>query len=66
MTFTKKELAQRKDKRLKELRKAGGRGADHGWDAYAFLDGPRAELKARLNAFLNWVDPGEPVHWRGL
>ena len=37
-----------------------------GWDAYAALISPQEELKARLNAFLNWVDPGEPVQWRGL
>lgn len=66
MTFTDKELNQRKDKRLKELRKEGGRAVDRGWDAYAFLDGPQAELKARLNAWVNWIFPGEPVHWRGL
>lgn len=64
MTFTKKELNQRKDKRLKEL--AGLKDKDLGWDARAFVRGPQAELKARLNAWLRWVDPGEPVNWRGL
>lgn len=60
--FNKKELAARKRKRLIEL----GSGPEPKWDAYAFLKGPQEELKARLNAWLNWVDPGEPVHWRGL
>ena len=66
MTFTDLELEQRKVARLKELRKDGGRGADHGWDAYAFLDGPGAELKARIQAWVNGVTPGDPVNWRGL
>ena len=59
--FNKKELAARKSKRRAELE-----GTEPGWDAYAALESPRAELKARLNAWVNWVDPGEPVHWRGL
>lgn len=62
--FNKKELAQRKAKRLKEL----GPGP-HDWDCLSFLigvGGARGELKARLNAQLKGIDPGEPVHWRGL
>lgn len=62
--FNKKELAARKHRRCVEL--GGVAPSELGWDAYAFQDGPQAELKARLNAWLNWVDPGEPVHWRGL
>jgi hypothetical protein len=58
-----KELNQRKDKRLKELAKQEG---DPGWDAKAFLRGPKAELLARVNAWVRWIDPGEPVNWRGL
>ena len=64
--FNEKELNRRKDKRRKELRKAGGRAVDFGWDAYAFMDGPKAELLARVNAWVRWIDPGEPVNWRGL
>lgn len=67
--FNKKELQARKDKRLMDLQSddcAFGGSMDRGWDAYAALISPQEELKARLNAWFNWVDPGEPVHWRGL
>jgi hypothetical protein len=60
--FNEKELNQRKDKRLKELAKRG----DPGWDAKAFMRGPKAELLARMNAHVRDIDPGEPVNWRGM
>ena len=62
--FNEKELNQRKDKRLKEL--AGKKATDLGWEARAFMHGPKAELLARVNAWVRWIDPGEPVNWRGL
>lgn len=62
--FNEKELADRKHKRCEEL--GGVPPSELGWDAYVFLEGPQAELKARLQAFVNWIDPGEPVNWRGM
>lgn len=64
--FNEKELKQRYRKRELELLKTGGRAADRGWDAHAFLRGAREELLARMNAFVRGIDPGEPVNWRGL
>jgi hypothetical protein len=60
--FNEKELQQRYTKRMHELAERG----DPGWDASAFLLGPKAELLARVNAWVRWIDPGEPVNWRGL
>lgn len=67
-TFTNKELNQRIDQRNKELAKAQAEKPDHefGWDVYAYRRGPKAELLARVNAWFKWIDPGEPVNWRGL
>ena len=67
-TFTKKELNQRIDARNKELKTAQEQRPDHefGWDVYAYRRGAKAELLARLNAWVRWIDPGEPVNWRGL
>lgn len=60
--FNKQELKARKRRRLMELEES----PEPDWDSKAFLEGPQAELKARLNAFVRWIDPGEPVNWRGL
>lgn len=64
--FNEKELKQRYRKRELDLLKTGGRAADRGWDAHAFLQGAKAELLARMNAFVRGIDPGEPINWKGL
>lgn len=66
--FNKQELKKRYAERLKELKqlRREGHGPDFGWDVYAFQHGPKAELLARVNAWVNWIDPGAPVNWRGM
>ena len=61
--FNEKELEARYRARRREV---NAMPEDPGWDAKAFMRGPQAELLARLNAFVRWIDPGEPVNWRGL
>lgn len=68
--FNEKELRKRYNERLKEVRRIAQESSDlhydFGWAVTAFVNGPRAELLARMNAFVRGIDPGEPVNWRGL
>lgn len=68
--FNEKELKVRYNRRLKEVQRiafeSGKPDYSFGWDVTAFVNGPQAELLARLNALVRWIDPGEPVNWRGL
>lgn len=68
--FTKKELKARYNRRLKEVQRIAHESGEidysFGWPVVAFVDGPQAELLARMNAFVRGIDPGEPVNWRGL
>jgi hypothetical protein len=58
-----KEINQRIEARNKALAKDK---RDHGWNHTAYRKGPKAELLARLNAYIKGIDPGAPVNWRGL